>query len=178
VKDLEARQVLEDPVLRCANPGLPRIGAPEKIVQTAGEVVFLYDDISGAFWRTIPTDGRKHDPNAEDSFFGDSIGHWEGDTLVIESVKFVDTSWLTDDGAFHSPDMKVTEKLRRVGDVIEYQAKVDDPKVLAEPWVLQPRRMVLSKSRLPEPAPCVEQSIAQMVDPLSNAPGANHDNPR
>ena len=60
VKDLEARQVDMDPVLRCKSPGLPRIGPPDKIVQRANEVVFLYDDVSGSFWRIIPTDGRKH----------------------------------------------------------------------------------------------------------------------
>jgi hypothetical protein len=178
VKDLNDRQVLEDPVLKCANPGLPRIGAPDRIMQVPGQIAFLYDDISGAFWRVIPTDGRKHNPNAEESFFGDSVGRWEGDTLVIESVKFVDSTWLTDDGSIHSSDMKVTERLRRVGNEMEYQARVDDPKMLAEPWVLRPRHLVLTKDELPEPAPCVEQSIAQMVDPLSKDPEANHDNPR
>jgi len=178
VKDLNDRQVLEDPILKCANPGLPRIGAPDKIVQVPGQIVFLYDDISGAFWRAIPTKGGKHNPDAEESFFGDSVGRWDGDTLVIESVKFVDSTWLTDGGSIHSPDMKVTERLRRVGNEIEYSAVVEDPKMLAEPWRLRPRKMVLSKDELPEPAPCVEQSIAQMVDPLSKDPEAFHDNPR
>ena len=58
VRDLEARQVEEDPVLRCRNPGLPRIGPPDKIVQIPGQIVFLYDDVNGNYFRIIPTDGR------------------------------------------------------------------------------------------------------------------------
>src|SRR5215469_11025683 len=134
VKDLDKRQVEADPVLRCKNPGLPRIGPPDKIVQTSGQIVFLYDDVSGAFWRIIPTDGRPHRTDVDPSYLGDSVGHWEGDTLVIDANQFNDDSWLTDNGAFHTDDMHVTERLRRVGDVIEWQAIVEDPKVLLEPW--------------------------------------------
>ena len=60
VEDLRVRQVQEDPVLRCFAPGVPRIGPPDKIVQSANEVVFLYDDVSGNFFRIVPTDGRPH----------------------------------------------------------------------------------------------------------------------
>ena len=58
VADLDKRQVQEDPVLRCVAPGVPRIGPPDKIVQRAGEAVFLYEDVSGSFFRIVPTDGR------------------------------------------------------------------------------------------------------------------------
>ena len=58
VKDLKDRQVQVDTLLQCAPPGVPRIGPPAKIVQNAREVVFLYDDVNGPYFRTIPTDGR------------------------------------------------------------------------------------------------------------------------
>ena|SRR5687767_1950439 len=60
VKDLSERQVEVDTALQCQPPGVPRIGPPAKIVQTAREVLFLYDDVNGSFFRIIPTDGRAH----------------------------------------------------------------------------------------------------------------------
>ncbi|HLF12232.1 MAG TPA: hypothetical protein VJA26_13575, partial [Gammaproteobacteria bacterium] len=76
VADLKERQVEEDPVLRCFAPGVPRIGPPDKVVQREGEVVFLYDDVSGGFFRIVPTDGRAHRTDSEPSFLGDAIGRW------------------------------------------------------------------------------------------------------
>ena len=65
VKDLDERQVEEDPVLRCQNPGLPRIGPPDKIVQTQAEVIFLYDDVNGNFFRIIPIGEHSHRTDVE-----------------------------------------------------------------------------------------------------------------
>jgi hypothetical protein len=161
-----------DPVLRCKAPGLPRIGPPDKIVQQANQVVFLYDDVSGSFWRIIPTDGRKHREDADESYLGDAVGHWEGDTLVVDTVNFNEDSWLTDDGSFHSNALRVTEKLTRNGDTMQWVAIADDPKVLAQPWHLRPRTMTKSEHELQEPVPCVEQDLKHVVD------GTHHDNPR
>jgi hypothetical protein len=172
VKDLDKRQVETDPVLRCKSPGLPRIGPPDKIVQRPGEVVFLYDDVSGSFWRIVPTDGRKHREDADESYLGDAVGHWEGDTLVIETTNFNEDTWLTDNGAFHSKALKVTEKLTRNGDTMQWVAIADDPKVLVQPWQLRPRVMTKAEHELQEPVPCVEQDLKHVVD------GTHHDNPR
>ncbi len=127
VADLDKRQVQEDPVLRCFAPGVPRIGPPDKIVQRAGEVVFLYEDVSGSFFRLVPTDGRPHPTNNEPSFLGDAVGHWEGDTLVVETVNFNDQTWLTDNGAFHTGDLRVVERLRRTADTLEWEATASRP---------------------------------------------------
>ena len=102
VKDLKDRQVQVDTLLQCAPPGVPRIGPPAKIVQNAREVVFLYDDVNGPFFRTIPTDGRTHRTDLEPSYLGDAIGRYEGDTLIVETRNFNDETWLTDNGAFHT----------------------------------------------------------------------------
>ncbi len=177
VADLTKRQVLEDPVLRCHNPGLPRIGAPEKIVQTDKQLIMLYDDVSGGFWRIVNF-GDKHRADAEESPMGDSIAHWEGDSLVIEATKIADSTWITDNGAFHTVNMKVTERLTRVGDRIDYQARVDDPEVLTQPWILPSRTLNLTNVELFDAQPCADQDIAHMVDPLSDAPDSHHDNPR
>jgi hypothetical protein len=134
--------------------------------------VFLYDDVSGAFWRIIPTDGRPHRTDVDPSYLGDSVGHWEGDTLVIEANQFNDDSWLTDNGAFHSADMRITERLHRVGDVIEYQTTVEDPKVLLQPWHPRMRVIKLTTNELAEPTPCVDTDLKHLVD------DTHHPNPR
>lgn len=173
VHDLNARQVEEDPALRCENPGLPRIGAPDKIVQTNGQVVFLYDDLSGNFFRIVPTDGRGHRADAVPSYLGDAVGHWEGDTLVVETVNFNDKTWLTDDGTFHTTQLRVVERLRRDGDRLHWQATAYDPAVLAEPWELRPRIGTLTDVDLVEAPPCVERDLEVVFDPTTS-----HDNPR
>jgi hypothetical protein len=172
VKDLNDHQLAADPVLHCRSPGVPRLGPPDKIVQIPGQVVFLYDDVSGAFWRIIPTDGRPHREDVEDSSLGDAVGHWEGDTLVVDTTRFNDSTWLTDNGAFHTSDMRVTERLHRVGETLEWQAVVDDPKVLTEPWKATPRVAHLTDVELVEPTPCVDQDLPHVID------NTHHDNPR
>lgn len=172
VADLTARQVEEDPVLRCFAPGVPRIGPPDKVMQSDSEVVFLYDDVSGNFFRIIPTDGRPHRTDVEPSYLGEAVGRWEGDTLVVESVNFNGLAWLTDDGAFHTPDLRVVERLRRNGDTLEWSATAYDPAVLAEPWEVRPRVAQLTDQELVEAAPCIERDIDHMVD------GSYHANPR
>lgn len=172
VRDLDARQVEEDPVLRCFNPGLPRIGPPDKIVQIPGQIVFLYDDVNGSYFRIIPTDGRGHRTDVEASRLGDAIGYWDGDTLVVESVNFTDDTWLTDDGSFHTAHLRVVERLSRIGDTLHWQATAHDPAVLAEPWQKQPRTATLTDIELVEAPPCLERDLPLMQD-LSS-----HDNPR
>lgn len=172
VRDLEARQVEEDPVLRCRNPGLPRIGPPDKIVQIPGQIVFLYDDVNGNYFRIIPTDGRDYRTGVEETYLGDSLGHWEGDTLVVETVNLIDETWLTDDGSFHTGDLRVVERLTRTVDTLEWQATSHDPAVLAEPWVQRTRTAYLTDQELVEAAPCIERDLPHMQD-LSH-----HDNVR
>jgi len=172
VADLDARQVQEDPVLRCFAPGVPRIGPPDKIVQRPGEAVFLYEDVSGSFFRLVPTDGRPHPTNNEPSFLGDAVGHWEGDTLVVETKNFNDQTWLTDNGAFHTTDLRVVERLRRTNDQLEWVATAYDSAVLAQPWELAKRTAKLSDLEIVESPPCIDRSLANMVD------GSHHTNPR
>jgi hypothetical protein len=172
VADLNKNQQKTDPVLRCRPPGVPRIGPPDKIVQTAREVVFLYEDVSGPFFRIVPLDGRSHRGDTSESYLGDATGRWEGDTLVVETGNFNDETWLTDNGAFHSPKLKVIERLTRNGAAIDYSSEVQDPEVLAEPWKPRARRMTLTDVEMAEPAPCFEQDLQHMVDDTF------HSNPR
>jgi hypothetical protein len=169
VEDLRKRQQKEDGVLRCQPPGVPRIGPPDKIVHTTREVVFLYEDVSGPFFRIVPLRAGVVRADDSESYLGDATGRWEGDTLVVETSNFNDLTWLTDDGAFHTTKLKVTERLTRSGNEIEYRARVEDPAVLAEPWLPRPRRMVLTDTEMAEPAPCVEQDLALMLDDTFHA---------
>ena len=172
VADLEARQVDEDPSLRCQPSGVPRIGPPDKIIQNRDEVVFLYNDLNGAFWRIVPTDGTPH-RDIQPSYLGDSIGWWEDDTLVVETTNLNTLTWLTDDGSFHTENLRVIERLSREGDTLHFRAIAHDPEILAAPWELRPRELPLSEWELEEPAPCVERSIDFMEDRT-----VHHDNAR
>ena len=172
VSDLKARQVEEDTILRCMSPGLPRIGPPDKVVQQTDEIIFLYDDVNGNYFRIIPTDGRGHQENAEASALGDAIGRWEGDTLVVETNNFTDDTWLTDDGSFHTTDLKVTERITRDGDTLRWEVVADDPAVLAEPWALRPRVATLTDVQIVEAPPCLERDLDIMED------ASYHVNPR
>jgi hypothetical protein len=141
-----------DPVMTCKPLGLPRHGTPTRIIQTDKDLVFFYPinaDYGGGNneYRVIPTDGRT--PSAEAlsvaTFYGQSVGKWEGDTLVINSTSFDDTTWLGRGGFFHSGSMQIVEKLTRVGNEIRYDMTVEDPEVLLEPWVMPTRVLPLAQ---------------------------------
>jgi len=120
----------------CAPPGFPRIFLhpfPMQIVQTPGEVIMLfeYDSIR----HQIFTDGRKHDETLGPLWMGDSIGHWEGDTLVADTANFNDKTWLDRIGHPHSEALHVIERLRRVDhDHLTDDITIEDSKAYTKPW--------------------------------------------
>jgi hypothetical protein len=135
-----------DPIMTCQPLGLPRQGPPRRIFQTENDITFLYGnfpDAGGGMpeFRVIPIDGRQHGPNAKFAFkyFGDTVGRWEGDTLVLDSIGFVDTTWIGRGGYFHTENMRIVEKFRREGDAIFYDLTLEDPDVLVEPLVFPTR---------------------------------------
>ena len=173
VKLLDANQVKEDPALHCMPPGVPRIGPPHQIVHTPKQVVFLYADNTGNQWRVIPLDGRAHstDPETAATYNGDSVGHWDGDTLVVDVTRLTDEKWLGDNGLFHSRRLHVTERLKRVGETIQYQVTMEDPEVFEKPWTLS-RTLTLQPDALEEAAPCVDNDAGHYVTK------EHHDNTR
>jgi hypothetical protein len=156
VRNLEARQSKTDGVFYCGRPGVPRIGSPRRIIQLPGEMVFLYEEISGDAYRVIPTDGRPHRADANPSYYGDAVGRWEGDTLVVDARNFVEDTWFGEYGYFHSDEMRVVERFWRVGANLAYQVTVHDPKVLAQPWTNFTRLVPPSTRPLEESPPCKE----------------------
>jgi hypothetical protein len=146
-----------DPVFYCGKPGVPRIGSPRRIIQLPREKVILYEDISGDPYRVIPTDGRAHRKDANPSAYGDSVAHWEGDTLLVDVTNFDESTWFGEGGYFHSDALHVTERLWRSGENLVWQATVDDPKVLTAPWTMAARVIKPSTEPLEESPRCVEQ---------------------
>ncbi len=152
-----------DPVMTCQPLGLPRQGTPRRIIQTDKDVIFFYGqyaDYGGGNteFRDIPTDGRARNAQkaVEATYYGYSIGKWEGDTLVIDSTSFVDTTWLGRGGLFHSSDMHIVEKFTRVGNELRYDITVEDPESFIEPWVVPTRilRPATGDGIIPERANC------------------------
>ena len=164
VNELDRNGNAADPAFKCLPEGVPRMGPPEKIIQTPREVIFLY---GLRMTRVIPVDGRKMPP-VEDwvgLWNGISRGRWEGDELVIETADFNDETWLGWPGWIHSIDMKVTERLRRQGSTLTWQATVEDP-YLIRPWTMNPRTLRLNadpNAELEEDLPCFERDLQHMV---------------
>ena len=163
VKELSDKQGVLDPAFYCKPRGVPRMGTPAQIVQTPGQVVFLYADSN--LFRVIPTDGRPHRGDADPSYMGDAIGRFDGDTLIVDVTNFNDDTWLGSDGYFHTDKLHVTERFTRTGDVLTYTAIVEDPNVLAKPWTTT-RELKLSKNAsdaLLEAPPCVEHDAPHIM---------------
>jgi hypothetical protein len=134
-----------DPVMTCQPLGVPREGPPRRIIQTDKDVIFIYTggDAGGGYgeYRIIPTDGRKHtkNPDFEYTYLGDTVGRWEGDSLVLDSIGFTDATWLGRGGLIHSGSLHVVEKFTRQGDALLYDVMVEDPEMFVGPWVLPTR---------------------------------------
>jgi len=167
VKKLNLESNTADPGFNCMPPGVPRSGPPAQIVQTTDQLIFLYLGVGGATafpatYRVIPIDGRPHTKldDLDRTWYGESIGHWEGDTMVIDSIGFNNSSWLDTGGYFHSKNLHVIEKITRNGNTLTWQVTSDDPDVLLKPWVWEPRTVRLNPDPaavLPESLPCSER---------------------
>jgi hypothetical protein len=147
VRYLDENANWEDPAIVCKPQGLPRMGAPARIIQTPKELIFLYSGLQNT-WRVIPL--NKSLPPVDQwqglKWYGTSSARWEGDTLIVETVDFTENSWLASPGFFHSANMRVTERMTREGNVLSWQATVTDPEVLLQPWVQNPWIMRLAKA--------------------------------
>lgn len=157
------RASLLDPAFQCTPPGTPRIGPPAEILEAPGAIYFLYGTLNQ--FRVIPMDRKRHDPDKDPLPYGDSLGRWEGDTLVVDTVNIQDDTWLDGDGSFHSKDMQVTERLTRRGDALTYEVTVQDP-IFARPFVARPRYLRLDKAggHVAEDYPCIEKDRTHLVN--------------
>jgi hypothetical protein len=127
------------PSERCIAHGIPDgmivRNFPFKIVQTKDELVILYEEFN--HYRQIFMDGRAFPPQKDESWYGYSIGKWEGDTLVADTVGLNDKAWLDDPGHPRSDAMHITERFhRRDFGHLDVQITFDDPKVYTKPWTV------------------------------------------
>lgn len=169
VQDLDYNTNFQDPMFRCLPDGVPRVGPPVKIVQTPTDVIFFYASARNHDYRIVPIDGRPHHPirSQDISFYGDAVGNWEGDTLVVDSKGFNDITWLSNRGGYlHSVDLRVIERFRREGNTLHYQVTVEDPQVLLQPWVMDPQILRLNpnpKAIIFEGDPCRDYDLENNV---------------
>ncbi len=146
------RRGIDDPDARCLPPGVPRTTTmglfPMQIVQTPKQIIMLFEVYH--VFRVIPID-QPHPDDAEPTYMGNSVGHWDGDTLVVDVTNFNDETWLAGTGTFHSDQLHVVEKFTRVDyNTIQYEATLTDPKVLTKPWVIRTTIMLRPGTRLRE----------------------------
>ena len=141
----------DDPALRCVPPVIGphasflNSGLVGQILQTPKFVVFLTETYHG--FKIVPTDGRPHRDDVAPSSRGDSVGRWEGDTLVVDTRKFNGQNWVSDHGnvSFYSDALHLIERYRRVdANTLLVDAMVEDPKVLTRPWKLATQTLQLA----------------------------------
>jgi hypothetical protein len=152
-----------DPSYSCQPSGVPRIGAPNEIVMTPTAAIFLYSQRNN--YRVVPTDGRGHNKNADAMAMGDSVGHWEGDTLVVDVTNFSPDTWIDKDGSWHDDYLHVTERFTRKGNTLKYEVKVEDPTLFAQPFTPAVPMLILGPAgkHVEEDYPCVERSQQHLV---------------
>jgi len=167
----------DDPTLQCQPTAFGTlsvrmfdVGAVGQIVATPDLVVFLQETYHG--YQLVPTDGRE--PRAvPPSFRGDAIGHWEGDTFVVEVTNFTDDSWIFAEGrvSFHSDQMRVVERYQRTdANTLVIDATVYDEGVLTAPWVVPTRKLVLAPYDQLLPLICTGVETQELMDAAAELP--------
>jgi len=131
----EALDLLDPVITACAPPGLVRLitfGRPFEMIQIPGRVMIVYE--WGHWPRYIWTDGREHPKDVDPTWMGHSIGHFDGDTLVVDTVGFNDMT-LLDKSHPHSEELHIVERYRRVDhNAMELSMTYADPKVYTKSW--------------------------------------------
>jgi hypothetical protein len=130
-----------NPELRCFPDGPPKLlnlPNPFEIVQIPGRVLMFFE--LGHTWREIWTDGRPLPKDPDPSYLGYSVGHWEGDTFVVDTIGMNDKLWDDSYGNPRSDQTHLIERYRRLNhDTLELQITIDDPKAYTKPWVSPPK---------------------------------------
>jgi hypothetical protein len=151
---------IDDPTVHCLMPGIPRVVGmpfPLEIIQTPNKIVILYEAFRT--FRVIPTDGKLVGGESAPSFNGDSVGHWEGDTLVVDVTNFNGRIWGPGQMKVTSTKYHVVERYTLEGDTLVYRAVIEDPDVLTGPFSPNPTRLTRpSETRIME-YECAENNI-------------------
>jgi hypothetical protein len=140
-------RVRTDPAINCFQAGVPRatfLPTPFQIFQSVGHLAIVYTDNHS--YRIVLPSSIPHDDGI-DFFMGDSRGHWEAETLVIDVTDLGDQTWLDAAGNYHSDRLHVVERYTLLGpDSMQYEATMTDPVVYAKPWTV---RILLDRDKKP-----------------------------
>ena len=135
-KDIATNHMADEPELHCFMSGVPHVMYVQfgfQIIQNPANVVMAWDFMNA--FRIIPTDGRPHIPASVKLFQGDSVGRWEGGTLVIDTTNQNDRTWLDTAGNIHSDAIHVVERFTLAdANTIRYEATIEDPNAFTKPW--------------------------------------------
>ena len=126
-------------VVLCIPPGVPRVWTepyPFEIIQLPGRILIVYE--YQHLIRQIFTDGRDHPQDLTPTYMGNSVGKWQGNTLVVDTIGYNDKTWIDGSKHPHSDQLHTTERIERVGhDVLKIEVTIDDPKTYVKPWMVQ-----------------------------------------
>ena len=163
-KDNAEHWLDRDPEVRCYMPGIPRamyMPYPFQITQGTNKIEMSFE-FAGAS-RTIHLDPV--DPPPADTWMGHSVGHWEGDALVVDVSHFNDRTWFSRSGDFHSDALHVVERFTPIHsslrpDALRYEVTIEDPNVFTRPWKMS---MVLYR-QLENNAQLMEYKCVELVE--------------
>ena len=162
----------DDPTLKCVpvafgtlNVSLYSVGAVGQIIATPKFIVMLQETFHG--FQLIPLDGRPHRDDVPPAYRGDSVGHWEGDTLVVDTTNYTDNTWMFAEGSvsIHSDALHIVERYRRPDmNTLEIEARIEDPKVLTGPWAAPKQTLVLAPFDMIMSLACTGTETQSLMD--------------
>ena len=161
----------DDPALRCVPPvhgpwvSLLGSGLIGQIMQTPKFVILLTETYHS--FKLVPTDGRPHRDDVAPSYRGDSVGRWEGDTLVVDTTNFSTDNWILDHGnvSFHSDALHLIERYRRLdAKRIAIDTWMEDPKVLTQPWTVATQTLELAPFDQVMEVGCTNTETASLME--------------
>jgi hypothetical protein len=174
-KENEEHWLDRDPEIKCFQPGIPRglyMPHPFQIIESATKVMMVFEYANAQ--RTIHLNKMEDYPNV--AYMGYSVGHWEGDTLVVEASDFTDATWFDRSGNFHSDALKVHERYTPMGqNAIRYEATIEDPQVFTRQWkISMPIYRRLEANAQLTDFRCVEMVEETMYGHLRKEPLVKH----
>jgi hypothetical protein len=150
-KIMKGRKKGDDPVNKCLPMGVPRLSTyPQKFVQTPSQIIILDEGDIHTF-RIVYLNGRQHPAEVNPTWYGDSVGRWDGDTLVVDTVGFNDRTWLDAAGHPHTDQLHVTERYKRPEmNTLLREVTVEDPGAYTKPFTLEGSFKLLSNREIRE----------------------------
>jgi hypothetical protein len=174
-------QLDNDPIQKCRPTGIPRVmfyPQPFEIVQDPARTFFFFEREHA--WRGVWTDGRGHTQDPDPTFMGESIGKWDGDTFVVDSIGFNDRPWLDFYGYPRSDALHLIERFKRVNaNTMSWQFTVDDPKAYTGKWESDIKlfKLLTGKRAVMDELFCVSEDEEAFTQKLRNpARGMNDPN--